>query len=180
MYTTSSSTQTNADSCHLNGAFRQFADDENLKVVAAKADISSPQMLRNKLCLDQPHKLSVFELVAITRASGNRSIIDGVLLDLDCAASVSLAEFGSAGQQELTDRALDITANAAQLGSLALDVKTTNRVTERMRHETVKRATYVMAELAIFVHDVEQKFQAIPVLTVASDALQAMPMPGLM
>jgi hypothetical protein len=164
----------------LNGAFRQFAADENLKSVAAKAEISSPQILRNKLCLEQPHKLSVVELVAITRASGNRCIIDGVLLDLDCAASVSLAELGSACQHELTDRALDITVNAAQLGALALDVKTTKRVTERMRHETVRRATYVMAELAIFVHDVEQKFQAIPVLTVASDALQTMPMPGFM
>ena len=180
MYMTSSSTQMNDNSCHLNGAFRQFAADENLKSVAAKAEISSPQILRNKLCLDQPHKLSVRELVAITRASGNRSIIDGVLLDLDCAASVSLAAFGSANDMELTDRALDITANAAQLGALALDVKVTKRVTERMRHETVKRATYVMTELAIFVHDVEQKFQAIPVLAVASDALQAMPMPGLM
>lgn len=36
-----------------------------------------------------------------------------------------------------------------------------------MRHEAVKRATYVMTELAIFVHDVEQKFQAIPRLAVA-------------
>ncbi|MFT5788040.1 MAG: hypothetical protein ACI8SJ_000135 [Shewanella sp.] len=180
MYMTNASTQMNGKGCHLNGAFRQFAADENLKSVAAKAEISSPQILRNKLCLEQPHKLSVVELVAITRASGNRSIIDGVLLDLDCAASVSLAEFSSASQQELTDRALDITANAAQLGALALDVKVTKRVTERMRHETIKRATYVMAELAIFVHDVEQRFQAIPVLTIASDALQAVPMPGLM
>ncbi|GGI70246.1 hypothetical protein GCM10007978_05250 [Shewanella hanedai] len=180
MYTINSSTQMNTKSCHLNGALRQFAADENLKSVAAKAEISSAQILRNKLCLEQPHKLSVVELVAITRSSGNRCIIDGVLLDLDCAVSVSLVELGSASQHELTDRALDITVNAAQLGALALDVKTTKRITERMRHETVRRATYVMEELAIFVHDVEQKFQAIPVLTVASDALQTMPMPGLM
>ena len=49
-----------------------------------------------------------------------------------------------------------------------------------MRHEVVKRASLVMSELAIFVHDVEQKFQAVPVLSVAFDAMQTMPMPGVM
>lgn len=179
MYTELSSTQQQTDQAHLTGALRQFADDEVIKEIAESAQIRS-QILRNKLLLDQPHQLTVHELIKITKASGNRCIVDGVLMDLNCVASVCLEDLDNAEHIALTDRALDITANAAQLGSLALDVKATNRVTERMRHETVKRATYVMAELAIFVHDVEQKFQAIPVLTVASDALQAMPMPGLM
>jgi len=179
MYTNSDRTHKANDQPHIAGALRQFAEMEVLKEVAESAKIRS-QMLRNKLLLDQPHQLTVHELIKITKASGNRCIVDGVLMDLNCVASVCLEDLDKADRIALTDRALDITANAAQLGSLALDVKATNRVTERMRHETVKRATYVMAELAIFVHDVEQKFQAIPVLTVASDALQAMPMPGLM
>jgi len=66
------------------------------------------------------------------------------------------------------------------LGALALDAKAQRRVTERMRNETIKRASYVMTELAIFMHDVEQKFQAIPVLSVAFDAVQTMPTPGFM
>lgn len=179
MYTQLSKTQF-ASQPHVVGAMRQFADDELLKDVAETAGIKSSQVLRNKLLPEQPHQLTVHELVAITRASNNRCLIDGVLLDLDCAPSVSIDDLAHADRRTLTDRALDINANTAQLGALALDAKVTKRVTERMRHETVKRATYVMAELAIFVHDVEQKFQAIPVLTVASDALQAMPMPGLM
>lgn len=169
-----------SDQPHLAGALRQFADSEKLKDVAEQAEIRSAQMLRNKLLLDQPHQLTVHELIRISKASGNRCIVDGVLLDLNCAPSVCIEDLGNSERRALTDRALDITANTAQLGALALDVKATKRVTERMRHETVKRATYVMAELAIFVHDVEQKFQAIPVLTVAADAVQAMPMPGLM
>ena len=180
MYTDTSGKQGKPEHHHLNGSLRQFAQDENLKEVAIASRFYRQQMLRNKLCLDQPHQLTVAELVDITKASGNRCIVDGVLLELNCVPSVSLELLGHADNTALTDRALDITANAAQLGALALDVKATKRVTERMRHETVKRASYVMAELAIFVHDVEQKFQAIPVLTVASDALQAMPMPGLM
>lgn len=165
---------------HVNGSVRQFAHDENLKKIAEAANFHSSQMLRNKLCLEQPHQLTVQELVQISRVSGNRCIVDGVLFDLNCAPSVSLDSLSCADKTELTDRALDISANVGQLGSLALDVKVTKRITERMRHETLKRASYVMTELAIFVHDVEQKFQAIPVLTVASDALQSMPIPGLM
>jgi hypothetical protein len=179
MYTQSARTHKASDQPHLAGSLRHFAETEVLKEVAESAQIRS-QMLRNKLLLEQPHQLTVHELIRISKASGNRCIVDGVLMDLNCVPSVCIEDLDRAEQRALTDRAIDINANTAQLGALALDVKVTKRVTERMRHETIKRATYVMAELAIFVHDVEQKFQAIPVLTVASDALQVMPMPGLM
>ncbi|WP_108944116.1 phage regulatory CII family protein [Shewanella halifaxensis] len=180
MYAKSASTQPLNSCNHLDGALRQFANDEVVSDIAKSAGMKRPQMLRNKLLPEQPHQLTVSELVKITKASGNRCIVDGVLMDLGCVTSVSISDMANADKTPLTDRALDITANSAQLGALALDVKATRRVTERVRHETVKRASYIMAELAIFVHDVEQKFQAVPVLTVASDALQTMPMPGLM
>jgi hypothetical protein len=165
---------------HIAGALRQFAAAEDLGKVAEDANFYRPQMLRNKLLLDQPHKLNVHELVDISRVSGNRCIVDGLLLELGCAPSVHLADLANCNSVSLTDRALEITANSARLGSIALDIKARKRVNERMRHEVVKRASLVMTELAIFVHDVEQKFQAIPVLSVAFDAMQTMPMPGVM
>lgn len=176
MYTQLSSTQF-ASQPHVVGAMRQFANDELLKDVASEAGIKSSQVLRNKLLPEQPHQLTVHELVAITRASKNRCLIDGVLLDLNCMPSVCTDDFATADKMTLTDRALDINANAAQLGALALDAKAQRRVTARMRNETIRRASYVMTELAIFMHDVEQKFQAIPVLSVAFDV---MPTPGFM
>ncbi|WP_372943259.1 phage regulatory CII family protein [Shewanella sp.] len=179
MYTQLSKTQF-ASQPHVVGAMRQFANDELLKNVASEAGMKSCQVLRNKLLPEQPHQLTVHELVAITRASKNRCLIDGVLLDLNCMPSVCTDDFATAERMTLTDRALDINANAAQLGALALDAKTQRRVTARMRNETIKRASYVMTELAIFMHDVEQKFQAIPVLSVAVDAMQTMPTPGFM
>ena len=179
MYTQLSSTQF-ASQPHVVGAMRQFANDELLKDVAETAGMKSSQVLRNKLLPEQPHQLTVHELVAITRASKNRCLIDGVLLDLNCMPSVCTADFANADKMTLTDRALEINTNAAQLGALALDAKAQRRVTARMRNETIKRASYVMTELAIFMHDVEQKFQAIPVLSVAVDAVQTMPTPGFM
>tara|TARA_R110002033_G_scaffold54_1_gene851 strand:+ start:2833 stop:3372 length:540 start_codon:yes stop_codon:yes gene_type:complete len=179
MYTQLSKTQF-ASQPHVVGAMRQFANDELLKDVAETAGIRSSQVLRNKLLPEQPHQLTVHELVAISKASKNRCLIDGVLLDLNCMPSVCTDDFADADKMTLTDRALDINANTAQLGSLALDAKTQRKVTARMRNETIRRASYVMTELAIFMHDVEQKFQAVPVLSVAFDAVQTMPTPGFM
>ncbi|MCL1127512.1 phage regulatory CII family protein [Shewanella surugensis] len=169
----------NCKHLHVMGAYRQFASAENLEDVADKAHFYRAQMLRNKLCIGQPHQLTVDELVNVTIATGNRCIIDGVLLELKCAPSVLIDHLQSSEKVALTDRALEINANAATLGKLALDVKVQKRVTERMRHEVMNRGTKVMTELAIFMHEIEQRFQSVPVLSVASDVMQALPMPGL-
>ena len=168
-------TDSKAIHAHLNGAYRAFADAETLSDVA-KAVQMNPQLLRNKLCLEQPHQLTVSDLLSITKATGNRSIVDGVLLELNCAVSMPLGEYQDDEKIPLTDRALEITANAGKLSSIALDIKVQKRVTERMRHEVVNRVQRAMGELALFAHEVESKFQAVPVLSIATDAL---PMAGL-
>ena len=166
---------------HIAGALRQFADGEQLNEIAKAAHFNRPQMLRNKLLLNQPHQLSIHEAVDIAKASGNRCIIDGMLFELGCAPSVSIDNVNHSERMSLTDRALEISANAGWLGNMALEVKARRGgVTERMRHEAVKRASVAMSQLALFVHDVEQKFQAIPLVSVAFDAMQTMPMPGVM
>ena len=168
-------TDTKAIHAHVNGAYRAFAEAETLSDVAKQAGIN-PQLLRNKLCLDQPHQLTVSDALSITKATGNRCIVDGMLLELNCAVSMPLADYQDDEQTPLTDRALEITANAGKLSSIALDVKVTKRVNERMRHEVVNRVQRMMGELAIFAHEVETKFQAVPVLSIATDTL---PMAGL-
>ncbi|ABN60789.1 phage regulatory CII family protein [Shewanella baltica] len=188
MYSNSSGTQAGtlppakaAHQPHIAGALRQFADGEQLNEIAIAAKFNRPQMLRNKLLLNQPHQLSIHEAVDIAKASGNRCIIDGMLLELGCAPSIAIDDLNQCERMSLTDRALEISANAGWLGNMALDVKARRGgVTERMRHEAVKRASRAMSELALFMHDVEQKFQAIPVLSVAFDAVQNLPMPGAM
>ncbi len=178
MYTDKADKQKTDGQPHVAGALRQFADSECLREVAEAAGMSA-QMLRNKLVIEQPHQLSIHELVRITRASGNRALVDGILLELNCTPSVSLANLDDAEQIPLTDRVLEILTNSAALGDAAKDISASGRVTERTRHRVMNRATRVMQELAIFAHEVEAKFQAVPVLTVASDAVQGMPIPGL-
>nr|WP_320126322.1 phage regulatory CII family protein [uncultured Shewanella sp.] len=184
MYSTSPCTQTPTKAAHqphVAGALRQFADGEQLSDIAIAAKFAKPQLLRNKLLLNQPHQLSIHEAVDIAKASGNRCIIDGMLFELGCAPSMAIEDLDQCERMSLTDRALEISANAGWLGNMALDVKARRGgVSERMRHEAVKRASVAMSQLAIFVHDVEQKFQAVPLLSVAFDAVQTMPMPGVM
>ncbi|WP_345868384.1 phage regulatory CII family protein [Shewanella algae] len=177
MYATTTVTH-KAGQPHIAGALRQFANSENLTDIACRSNMR-PQVLRNKLLLDQPHLLSIHELVKVTLASGNRAIVDGILLELDCAPSMPIEQMADDGETSLTDRALEIITNSAQLGSIAQDAKARRGVTERMRHEAVRRATRVMGELALFVHEVEERFQAIPVLSIAADVVQTMPTPGI-
>lgn len=180
MYNTTDAIQKGAGQPQLLGAMRQFADDENLTDVADRAGLRSSQMLRNKLLSNQPHQMTIHELVKVTQASGNRCLVDGILLELQCAPSVALEQFDNAEKTSLTDRALEITANAAQLGAIALDAKAKRGATQRMRHEVMRRANRVMGELAVFCYQVEQSCQAIPVLSIASDVLQSgVPMPGI-
>ncbi|WP_025822467.1 phage regulatory CII family protein [Shewanella marina] len=167
-----------AEQPYVARALRQFALSETLSELAVKSKIAA-QMLRNKLLLNQPHQLTVHELVRITKVSGNRAIVDGILRELDCLPSVRQSVSADEAKVPLTERALEISTNAGVLGSIALDIKAQNRVTERTRNSAVSRATVVFNELALFIHDVEQKFQAVPVLSVASDTLQTLPMPGM-
>ena len=179
MYATSDPTHKAFGQHHVAGAMRQFADRECLTDVANEVGMK-PQMLRNKLLPEQPHQLSIHEMVKITKASGNRALVDGILLELNCTPSVSLENYSADEHAPLTDRALEILTNSAAIGDIAKDIRVTNRVTERMRHAVMNRANRAMRELMIFTHEVEAKFQAVPVLTVASDAMQGMPIPGLM
>ena len=59
----------------FDNACYAFADSENMEQVAKQCGIN-PTMLRNKLNPEQPHKLTVGNLTAITEASGNYCIIN--------------------------------------------------------------------------------------------------------
>ncbi|OBU30664.1 phage regulatory CII family protein [Photobacterium kishitanii] len=74
-----------------NAAIR-FSERENLEQIAIECALK-PQMLRNKLNPNQPHQLTVRELVIITKQSGNSDLVNSVLLELDLTA-VKLPSIG--------------------------------------------------------------------------------------
>ena len=91
---------------HVNNAIRSFAKKEKLTTIAKQIGYYSPQVLRNKLCLNQPHQLTVNELVDITLASYNRCIIDGVLFQLGCLPSQLFQDEYSDSSNSITNSLL--------------------------------------------------------------------------
>jgi hypothetical protein len=129
----------------------------------------NPQLLRNKLNPDQPHELTVAELIAITQASdGDETLFDGALFGCGLTA-VAIPQAERA--PSLPHQAIDLNAKVASIGQRALELTERGRITRSERNTLVSVATSAMGSLAILIHDVEARFQAIPALACASDIL---------
>lgn len=93
-----------------------FARQENMEAIARELEMS-PTMLRNKLNPDQPHVLKPVELIAISKVSGNYTLVNSLLLGLD----VVTAPIESAEQAEsIVGRLFKHNANAGELSAWAL------------------------------------------------------------
>ncbi|MFT6987812.1 MAG: hypothetical protein ACJAT7_003674, partial [Psychromonas sp.] len=69
----------------INEACCAFSESENMLAISANTGIK-PSQLRNKLNPSQTHKLSVDDLLLITKESGNYCIVNSLLLNLDMVA----------------------------------------------------------------------------------------------
>ncbi|GLR75966.1 phage regulatory CII family protein [Aliivibrio sp. S4TY2] len=156
----------------LDSAMVRFTAKEDLEKLAGAVGMKG-QMLRNKLNGAQPHQLQVIELLKITKASGNKAIIEGVLLELGLTA-VELPKL-EATNKELTHRVLEVTATTGEITRHTLDINQTNRVTLKTKDAIVEKAQYTINELVLLMAEVEHKFHSIPVLSCAFDIAQSMP-----
>ncbi|QPR86482.1 phage regulatory CII family protein [Aeromonas hydrophila] len=153
---------------HWISACQRFAASHNMAEIAQRAGMNS-QLLRNKLNPDQPHELTVAELIAITQASdGDETLFDGALFGCGLTAVViPQAERAPS----LPHQAIDLNAKIASIGQRALELTDRGRITRSERNTLVSVATSAMGSLAILIHDIEARFQAVPALACASDIL---------
>ncbi|MDM5104006.1 phage regulatory CII family protein [Aeromonas salmonicida] len=153
---------------HWISACQRFAASHNMAEIAQRVGMN-PQLLRNKLNPDQPHELTVAELIAITQASdGDETLFDGALFGCGLTA-VAIPQAERA--PSLPHQAIDLNAKIASIGQRALELTDRGRITRSERNTLVSVATSAMGSLAILIHDVEARFQAIPTLACASDIL---------
>ncbi len=153
---------------HWISACQRFAASHNMAEIAQRAGMN-PQLLRNKLNPDQPHELTVAELIAITQASeGDETLFDGALFGCGLTA-VAIPQAERA--PSLPHQAIDLNAKIASLGQRALELTDRGRITRSERNTLVSVATSAMGSLAILIHDIEARFQAVPALACASDIL---------
>ncbi|WP_368164348.1 phage regulatory CII family protein [Aeromonas sp. R6-2] len=153
---------------HWISACQRFAASHNMAEIAQRAGIN-PQLLRNKLNPDQPHELTVAELIAITQASeGDETLFDGALFGCGLTAiAIPQAERAPS----LPHQAIDLNAKVASIGQRALELSERGRITRTERNTLVGVATAAMGSLALLIHDIESRFQAVPTLACASDIL---------
>jgi hypothetical protein len=161
---------------HWISACQRFAASHNIAEIAQRAGMN-PQLLRNKLNPDQPHELTVVELIAITQASeGDETLIDGALFGCGLTA-IAIPEADR--KPSLPHQAIDLNAKVASIGQRALELSERGRITRSERNTLVGVATAAMGSLAILIHDIEARFQAVPVLSCASDLVMSGSIPGL-
>lgn len=146
-------------------AYRLFAAEVNMEQTARAAGLNG-QRLRNKLNPNQGnHRLTVDELVAITRASGNTRLIEGLMLDVGMAA-VRLPAAGARGN--LVNDTLALNAAAGALSAEVVAVREGGRVTQRV----VGRVRQLIAEIETQCVRIGVEIeQAVPVCGSGLDAV---------
>ena len=154
----------------FQSACERFAATHVLSDVARGTGIKE-QVLRNKLNADQPHKLSVEDLVAIYHATGDETLLDGALFECGLTA-VKLPD--AEARPHLVARAVELNANVSGIGMHALQVTQAGRITKNQRNTIVGAATAAMGELAILITEVENKFQTVPAVGCCIDAVRMM------
>ena len=154
----------------------RFAEKENLEQIALECAIR-PQILRNKLNPNQPHQLTVRELMLITKQSENCDLVNSVLLDLDLTA-VRLPSKGEGKSPVMA--AMAINSHTGDISRHLAEAESTKRLTRHRKNQIVTKAQAAMRELALLMNDVENRCQGTtPFISMCTDAvMNGLPIPG--
>lgn len=161
----------------FNDACCAFAVTENMEAIARKLDMS-PTMLRNKLNPAQPHVLKPVELIAISKVSGNHTLINCLVMGCDLViAHVDTSE----SEVDLITRLLHANMHAGELSSLALDVSNQRGFTRTHRQSIIQKAQMSIGNLVLLINDVENRSSGVqPLLQMGLDFItNGAPIPGV-
>jgi hypothetical protein len=160
----------------LNDAFCAFAENENMLQLADKTGIGKT-ILRNKLNPSQSHRLAVDELILITKESGNYTIINSVLRQLDLVA----ANVNSHGEDAtLVKYALENSKLAGELAAQTLENGGEIRLPRRKAQKLLAVCNAGIANLVLLANDLENRTSGVsPFLSMATDYIVTNGAPGL-
>lgn len=156
----------------------RFASSTNVQELAMQCGIK-PQVLRNKLNPDQPHQLTVRELVAISKNSEDLDLINTVLMELEMTV-VRLPKQSQSKAPVIT--AMAINSHAGEISRHIVESENDKRLTRQRKNEIVKKARYAMRELVLLINDIEHRSQgSTPFISMCTEAVvNGLPLPGLM
>ncbi|MGX9313714.1 phage regulatory CII family protein [Pantoea ananatis] len=102
---------------HFDEACRRFALSHNMKELAQAAGMNA-QTLRNKMNPEQPHELTVKEMLSLTDLTEDSILMDGALAQLHCLPCVPMNEHA---EEKLSAYVLKATAEVGQLAAGAMN-----------------------------------------------------------
>ena len=154
-----------------------FAIEENMAQLARQVGMSE-DMLRAKLNPGQRHVLKPVELVAISKASRNYTLVNSLLLGLELVAAPVEA---SEDTDNLMTRLLKHSANAGELSSLAIAQQSQKSLSRTSRQKFIQKAQAGINNLVLLINDVENRTTVLqPLVQFGSDFLMnGSPIPGL-
>lgn len=154
-----------------------FAITENMEQIAIEIGMK-PGMLRNKLNPEQPHVLRPVELIAISKVSGNYTLINCLLLGLD----VVTAPVNTVDEAEtIFSHLFKHNANAGELSAWALQHGNSHRISRTHKHTLIQKAQDGISNLVLLINEVERRTTSLqPLMQFGSDFLaNGAPIPGL-
>ncbi|SGY93592.1 phage regulatory CII family protein [Moritella viscosa] len=160
----------------IDAACIRFADIENVESIANDCGMRG-QMLRNKLNPNQPHQLTVTELIKITKATDNHDIINSAILDIGLVA-VRLPKQGES--KPLTLSAMSVAIQTGDISRHILEAESDRRLTRHKKDAIVRKAQQAVRELVFLMSDVENRCGgAGPFVSMCADAvMNGLPIPG--
>ncbi|MGR6779675.1 phage regulatory CII family protein [Moritella viscosa] len=161
----------------IDAACIRFADIENVESIASECGMRG-QILRNKLNPNQPHQLTVTELIKITKATDNHDIINSAILDIGLVA-VRLPKQGES--KPLTLSTMSVTADLGDINRHILEAESDRRLTRYKKDAIVRKAQQAVRELVFLMSDVENRCGgAGPFVSMCADAvMNGLPIPGM-
>jgi len=152
---------------HLDNACRQFAQKHNLTELARKVEMKA-QVLRNKLNPEQPHQLTLTELMMLTDISEDAALIDGLLAQLHCLPSVPVNELAA---EKLDAYVMKATAAIGQVAAVAVS---TERMTQSRKNAFVDSVNSGIRCLTLAAMAVHSRIQSNPAMASTLDAVSGL------
>ncbi|CBJ80127.1 Regulatory protein CII bacteriophage 186 [Xenorhabdus bovienii SS-2004] len=127
---------------YFDNACRAFSNAHSGDLVQIAESIGmTPQILRNKLNPEQPHMLTCVDLMKLTDATEDASILDGLLEQLQCQPSVPVNEVCDANMPSYL---LGATAEVGKLASEAVSGEHLNQTRVAEFKKTVNNAVRLL------------------------------------
>lgn len=145
-------------------ACQRFAYNHNLVEVAALIE-TRPQLLRNKLNPDQLHQLTCRELLALTDATKDTTLIDGLLAQMNCMPAVPVNEISS---DNIPTYVLGATA---AIGRVAAEAISTEMMTQNRKHSFLNSVNSAIRCLSLLGMTMHARIHSNPTLAQSAEAI---------